>query len=329
MTELSTLKKESQILKSGSNEFKLIEFNVGGMRQGINLLKVKKLIEFRAQSITSVFDAPKAVLGMLEIDGQIISIIDMRVVYGVAPSEANARDDFQKTIIITEFNQRQYGFIVDSINMVHRLSWKELQPVDRTCPSDLFVAIATVPTGDVLLVDFEMIIDKLYPKSTKMPPEISNEDLMIVQRRKNARLICCDDSKIIRKKLDHVFKKHNFLNVTICNNGLEAYNEIEKQNTSTAKDQYYTFMITDIEMPQMDGLSLCLKVKEKFPEIPVLILSSLVSDQLMQKCREVNADNAISKNRMQDLVNVIDELLGKQEKLKKERKSDSAALAFT
>lgn len=304
---------DARVLKSGSNQFKLIEFHVGDMIHGINLLKVKKIIEFKPEEIRPVFDVPNGVLGVQEVNDQIISIIDLRTIYGI-PKETKNTNMKDRAIIITEFNQTQYGFVIDQIQMVHRLSWKALQPVTESCPSDMIVAVATTGERDILMIDFEMIIDKLYPKSLKLPPQINTDILDVMERRNNAVIICADDSKIIRKKLQFIFTKHSFGTVTVCTNGQEAYDELMNRNAEASENEAsYTFMLTDIEMPQMDGLTLCKKVKEKFPEIPVLILSSLVSEQLILKCREVNANAALSKNNLDALVSHIDSLLLEQE----------------
>jgi len=299
---------ETRVLKSGINQFKLLEFRVGKMKQGINLVKVKKLIGFQPEKIRPLVESPKAVLGAMEVDGRILSIIDLRKIYDVPIGPKTS----EEAILITEFNNSLYGFVLDAINKVHRLSWGDLQKLSDVVPCDMVVAVATVPDGDVLMVDFEMIINNTFPNAMKMPPEGHPSEAEVVGRRREAKIIAADDSKIIRKKLDYVFKKHNFTNVAIFSDGLSAYEDL-MQKHKEGTETFYTFMITDIEMPQMDGLTLCKKVKEKFPKLPVLILSSLVSDQLIIKCNEVGADDALSKDSMNDLVARIDALMLKQE----------------
>ncbi len=304
---------ESRVIRAGVNEFKLIEFHVAGQKQGINLVKVKKIIEFRPQHLTRVAETHRTVLGIMEVDGTIITVLDLAGIYSFPPVDLKNEngDEEKKCVIITEFNNSQYGFVVDNIQKVHRISWASLQPVNKTCPTDMIVGVASVGENlDIQIVDFETIIGKLFPNAMKLPPEDSltvAQDIM--QLRQKAVVICADDSKVIRKKLAYVFKKHNFPNVTICSDGGEAYDVLSKRNADPIVEEKFTFMVTDIEMPQMNGLTLCKKVKETFPAIPVLILSSLISQQMMLKCIEVDANAALSKNDMESLVNEIDRLL--------------------
>lgn len=299
---------ESRVIRAGVNEFKLIEFHVAGQKQGINLVKVKKIIEFRPQFLTKVAETHRTVLGIMEVDGTIITVLDLAGIYSFPPIEL---DDEKKCVIITEFNNSQYGFVVDNIQKVHRISWASLQPVNKTCPTDMIVGVASVGEGlDIQIVDFETIIGKLFPNAMKLPPEDAidaPQDIMSL--RQKAVVICADDSKVIRKKLAYVFKKHNFPNVTITSDGGEAFDVLNQRNSDPSVEEKFTFMVTDIEMPQMNGLTLCKKVKEQYPAIPVLILSSLISQQMMLKCIEVDANAALSKNDMESLISEIDRLL--------------------
>ncbi len=301
---------DSRVIRAGVNEFKLIEFLVAGQKQGINLVKVKKIIEFKMGDLTKIAESHKTVLGIMEVDSNIVTVVDLNKVYGY-PQQEMAEDD-KKCIIITEFNNNLYGFVVDNIAKVHRISWAALQPVGKTCPTDMVVGVATIGDGlDIQIVDFETIIEKIFPHTLKEPSdERVKASADIMELRKDAIIICADDSKVIRKKLEYVFKKHQFANVTICNDGGEAYETLMKRNLKKEEaGEAFTFMVTDIEMPQMNGLTLCQKVKEKFPDLPVLILSSLISQQMMLKCIEVDANAALSKNDMDSLIEEIDRLL--------------------
>lgn len=319
---------ESRVIRAGVNEFKLIEFHVAGQKQGINLVKVKKIIEFRPENLTKVAETHRTVLGIMEVDSTIITVLDLAGIYNFpVPANQGAEGEEKKCVIITEFNNSQYGFVVDNIQKVHRISWTSLQPVNKTCPTDMIVGVASVDEGlDIQIVDFETIIGKLFPNAIKLPPEdalTAPQDIM--QLRGDAIVICADDSKVIRKKLGYVFAKHNFPNVTICSDGGEAFDVLTKRNSDPAAGEKFTFMVTDIEMPQMNGLTLCKKVKEQFPSIPVLILSSLISQQMMLKCIEVDANAALSKNDMESLITEIDRLLVDQSEARLHRIGEKTA----
>ena len=314
----------SRVIGAGVNEFKLIEFLVSGEKQGINLVKVKKIIEFKPEDLTKVAQSHATVLGIMEVDSDIIRVLDLSKIYGYPKKEMS--EDEKRCVIITEFNDSFYGFVVDNIVKVHRISWESLQPVGRTCPTDMVVGVASVDEGlDIQIIDFETIIEKIFPNSLKQPGnERVEAEADIMDLRKDAVIICADDSKIIRKKLAYVFKKHHFPNVTICCDGGEAYDVLMDRNLK--KDEVgeaFTFMVTDIEMPQMNGLTLCKKVKEKYPQLPVLILSSLISQQMMLKCVEVDANAALSKNDMESLIIEIDRLLVDQQNQKLTKLGDA------
>ena len=303
------IKEEVKVIESGANAFKLLEFRVGEIRQGINILKISKIIKYNKEDIRPIFNTVDAIAGLLNLEDYVISIVDLRIVFAEKIVEnPNA------SIVVTEFNQEYFGFIVDDVSAVHKVSWKNLQPVNETCPTDLFISVATVGGKEILLTDFETIVTKVYPDLMKLPDVVEDHEDEVFQRRKLAKIICADDSKVIRLKLKHIFKKHDFEDITIVANGQEAYDIVFSHNKGDDLGEYFTFMVTDIEMPKMNGLTLCKKIKAEFPDIPVLILSSLVSEQLLVRVREVNADTAVSKNQLHQLIDEVDRLLLVQEK---------------
>ncbi|OFZ69130.1 MAG: hypothetical protein A2451_14795, partial [Bdellovibrionales bacterium RIFOXYC2_FULL_39_8] len=265
------IREEVKVIESGANDFKLLEFSVGEIRQGINILKIYKIIKYCPADIRPIFNSESSIAGILNIENTIISIIDLHEVFQLKNKANNS-----SSIIITEFNQEFFGFVVDDIVAVHKISWKNLRPINDSCPSDLFVSVATINGKEILLTDFETVVEKVSPGILRLPREDLSIETDTTSRRKCTKIICADDSKVIRLKLKYIFDHNHFDNVTIVADGQDALDLVIKQNSSDNPTDHFTFMITDIEMPKMNGLTLCREIKNRYPHIPVLILSSLV-----------------------------------------------------
>lgn len=300
------LEDEDRVIKAGTNEFKLIEFFVADIRQGINLIKIKKIIKCVPDQIRFISGEHPAVWGVQEVDGVLVTMIDLRIVYGFS----KVKDVPEQSIIITEFNRKRYGFIVDRVERVHRLSWNYLKPLGEFCPSNLFIGIASLSIGDILMTDFESIIDSVYPKALTPNPDDKGDNVQR-QRRSRYHVICADDSLIIRKHMEHTLSQSGFADLKICADGLEAWQYFEELSKKTGFNHSKCLVITDIEMPQMDGFVLCKRIKERYPMLAVIIVSSLISDQIKLKCQEVNADLAISKDSLAEIVSNVDAVINR------------------
>jgi len=302
------------LLESGTNEVELLEFYLGGESFGVNVLKVKRIINLKAASITKQPCTDPAILGVINLQDTIIPIIDLAqfcIVEGDKNEEA-------KKIIITEFNRSIQGFIVDGVNKIHRISWNTFQSVSNKFRLDYITGVCIIEKRNVLVLDFEKVIGSLSGTQifSDITPPLPKPTETEADRRGQVKLVCAEDSNMVRELLDEVLKEAGFGQVVIKPNGQELHQLIagfEAQCKAEGKPitDFMSAVITDLEMPLLDGFTLCKEVKTRHPEIPVLVLSSLISDEIVQRCKSVQADEAVSKGELEKLIPALDRLLFK------------------
>ena len=133
------------------------------------------------------------------------------------------------------------------------------------------------------------------------------------RRRRDVRALVVDDSSSMRNQIEKLLTEADYRDVIVCTNGEEAYETVKslKEKSAIAGEElgeYLDVVVTDIEMPKMDGLTLCKKIKAEIPDLSVLILSSMISEQMAQKCQQVSADGYLSKMESGKLIDLMDKL---------------------
>jgi two-component system chemotaxis response regulator CheV len=227
------------------------------------------------------------------------------------PSENPSQDKF----IIAEFNQNKYAFHVHNVQRIHRLSWTQIEK-----PADVNLNEQNCVTGLVrfeermiLLLDFERIILEISPDPVDLNKSIQEFGSKPKSERK---IIVAEDSPMLRKVLQEYLPKVGYPNLTFFQNGQEAWDYLQdvasKQGDNYRKD--VDVLITDIEMPQMDGHFLTKNVKSHpvLSDLPVIIFSSLITDDLRHKGDSVGADYQISKPQHPELAKILDGLTGEE-----------------
>ena len=300
------------LLESGTNEVELLEFYLGGESFGVNVLKVKRIINLKATAITKQPCTDPAILGVINLQDTIIPIIDLALFCEVKGST----DDEAKKIIITEFNRSIQGFIVDGVNKIHRISWNIFQSVSNKFNLDYITGVCIIEKHNVLVLDFEKVIGvlsgtQMLADITPPPPKPTESE---AERRGKVKIVCAEDSNMVRELLEEVLNEAGFGQVIIKPNGEElqkmmAGYEAQSKAEGRPITDFMNAVITDLEMPLLDGFTLCKGVKTRHPEIPVLVLSSLISDEIVQRCKSVQADETVSKGELEKLIPALDRLL--------------------
>lgn len=299
------------LLESGTNEVEILEFNLGSVSYGINVLKIKHIMEFKPENLIKPPLRHESVIGGLDVHGQVVPIIDLRHFFNVE-SES---DDKTRIVIMTEFNKTRNGFLIDGVNQIHRVGWEVLQPVESTHTMEYVVAVAIVNNRNILIPDFEKTVDVIFQGSgggfakdaEAVAEAASAEDETKHKNRSDVRIFCADDSSLIRKHLRTLLEKHQYTNISIFGNGQTLYDHIMEQKSDSSDAAPVDIVITDIEMPMLDGLSLCKRLKREYPRLPVIILSSMIDDSIVKRCEAVHADDALSKKDIDRLVPLLDE----------------------
>lgn len=300
---VSTAEQKNILLESGTNELEILVFTLGGQRFGANVAKVREVIE--PLSVAALPQAQPSVLGMFQLRERVIPLIDLQRSLGKPP----IADLTVGKIVIMEFNGVRTGFQVDTVEQIYRVNWEDVAAVpDLEGVHDTpLTSIAHIEGGMVLMIDFERIMF-----------EVSGVDLFamnaqqddMVEIRSHRRILFAEDSRSMRTLIQRNLADAGYTDVTTCVDGLEAWEHLERELAEFGKPRF-DLLITDIEMPRIDGLHLCRRIKEnaQMRQLPVVIFSSLVSIDNEKKCRAVGAEAQISKPRLDQLVQLIDEVI--------------------
>ncbi|EHL16418.1 MAG: chemotaxis protein [Peptoanaerobacter stomatis] len=298
--------KKEILLETGTGEAEILEFRVGDGDYAINVIKIKEILE--VDNISPVPKANASVIGLTMVRGTIIPLVDMKF---VLTGEHTNKTRF--TTLLCEFNQNQVAFCVDFVKGIQRVPWKNIQKPDAIIDdkSSLVIGNITFDNRIVMMLDFEKVVSDIAPATGINEERIEK---IIKKDRSNLKVVLSDDSPLIRKVLFEALTKAGFSQLRFFNDGQQAWNYFEdllERKGENFKDEV-DILITDIEMPQMDGHTLTRKIKENpvLKTLPVVIFSSLITETLKHKGESVNADAQLSKPEIENLVDVVDKLVG-------------------
>lgn len=293
------------LLETGTGELEILEFGVNGSDYAINVIKIKEILEIG--NISPIPKSHPAVIGLTMIRGEVIPLIDMKyVLNGIYGEKSNLK------ILLCEFNHLKVAFCVDSVKGIHRIPWKQIQKPDSVMENQDSLVIGNITFSDriVMLLDFEKVVTDIAPATGINEERIENISL---KDRKGIKVLLSDDSPLIRKLLFDALSKAGFTDLRFFNDGQQTWDFLEKlaNDKGDKFKEDVDILITDIEMPQMDGHTLTRKIKENqiLNQLPVIIFSSLITETLRHKGESVKADAQMSKPEVENLVEVIDKLL--------------------
>jgi len=296
------------LLESGTNEVEIVEFFIENQSFGVNVIKVKEVIRFIQP--TKIPESHSAIMGTIKHRDHIILLIDLAAYLNY---EKKVPDEKSK-IIIMEFNQKTYAFRVDDVSRILRLSWEQIEPPPKlfgTKDNGIIVGVVKFDDKTILLLDFEKIVVDITGEGLV---EVGSEEKSETKSSKeNIKIMIAEDSSMLRKMIISNLKKGGYTNVEAYENGALLWKKLEKikrecEEKNRPLSDFVDFIITDIEMPQMDGLHLCKRIKEDdfLKSLPVAFFSSLITKDLEHKCKSVGGDFAVSKPNVKNLIKEID-----------------------
>ena len=297
--------KTGILLESGTGEVEILHFTVAGVHYAINVVKVKELLQI--ENVAKIPNAHPAVSGISLIRGEMISIIDLLY---VLENEKNPNIKTSMTLVC-EFNKIKVGFAIESVLGINRIGWNAIMKPDSLTSNSLIIGNINLNDQIIMLLDFEKIVMDINPNTGI---NMERARAIEVKDRSKIKVALADDSPMIRKVLLDTLTQAGFMNLKFFDDGLQAYEYLlmlaERKGDEFIKD--IDLLITDIEMPQLDGHALTRRVKEHkvLKRLPVIIFSSLITGDLMHKGEAVGADAQMSKPEIENLVKLIDQLLG-------------------
>lgn len=301
--------REGILLESGTGEVEILEFTVKGEHYAINVVKVKEILHI--DNIAKVPNAHPAVPGISLIRGDVVTVIDMRQVL-----ENERNDNVSKSMtLVCEFNQMKVAFSIDEVLGITRIGWSDIKKPSSITSSSLVIGNISLKEKLVMLLDFEKIVMDISPSSgitLERMKDIETKD------RRGYNLILADDSPMIRQVLLDTLTEAGFEGMRFFDDGQQAWDYLEtlwERKQDRFQDEI-DLLITDIEMPQLDGHTLTRRIKEHkgMKDLPVVIFSSLITGDLKHKGDSVGADAQMSKPEVGRLVESIDALLSKKRK---------------
>ena len=304
---MNKIKKNEILLEVGTNEMEIMVFKIHESLYGINVAKVREIM--MSAPVTSIPLTHKLVEGIYKPRNIIITVINLpEYLYG-AEAEKQEKDIF----IVTNFNKINIAFRVNGVEGIVRLSWEDIHKPDDTVSHEeegVATGIAQIGEKLITILDFERIVAEISPSTG-----IQVEDVKKLGNRakSNAKIIVVEDSNLLAKMVLDCLEIAGFPNILRFNNGEEAWNylsELEKNSDSNIND-LVDIIITDIEMPKMDGhrLTKLVKSHEVMKSIPIIIFSSIIGEEMYIKGQGLGADEQISKPEINKLVELIDKYI--------------------
>ncbi|MFK7790829.1 MAG: chemotaxis protein CheV [Phycisphaeraceae bacterium] len=290
------------LLESGTNELEILVFNLAGQRYGVNVAKVREVI--LPVKATASPDQPEAVMGMFNLRGKVLPLVDLHHYFELGPNELDGPDN--RRIIVTEFNGQMGAFLVDGVEQIHRMSWQDVREVPsiHEGASHFSVTGVTEIKGKlILMLDFESIVDHIALNDQLHIKKVENT---LGVDRESKRVFMAEDSRFIGKLMIDLLHNSGYTQAKLFRNGGLAWQALSELKST--EQPLPELLVSDIEMPQMDGLALTRNIKEDavLSEIPVILFSSLITPDTLHKGQQVGALKQINKPQLSELVQLID-----------------------
>ena len=286
------------LLENGTNELMILEFTLG-----INVAKIREITKY--VPVTPIPNSHPSIEGVFMPRDVMITAIDLKNCLGRGQSEPKG------LFIITNFNKLDIAFHVDNVLGIHTVSWSEIiKPEVTISAAEEGVAIGIVKKEDrlVIILDFEKIVTDINPETGL---KISDINELGERNRSMVPILVAEDSSLLNKLIVDCLKKAGYENVTHVENGKQAYDIIKHYKEQGTLYDNVQLVISDIEMPEMDGhrLTKLIKSDEATVKIPVVLFSSLVNEEMRRKGEALGADAQLSKPEIGNLVKIIDQLI--------------------
>ena len=296
-------KKKEILLESGTNEIEILEFTIDGKHYGINVAKIFNLMEYR--EVIPMPNSNPFVKGIFKNREQVLTLINLPAYLGHNDRPDQPNDIF----IVTNFNKSLAAFHVHTVEEIHRISWEKIEKPDLAIygsADGLATGIARIDERLVTIVDFEKILTEISPAQGI---QVSDVDKMGPRTRSEKPILIAEDSLMLEKLIIECLTKAEYNNIITTTNGDEAWKKLQEfKELGGSIEDHVRLVITDLEMPKMDGHRLIKLIREdsSLSHLPIVVFSSLISPEMRRKGEELGATAQVSKPEIAGLVRLID-----------------------
>ncbi len=290
----------------GQNRMELLLFKLSGLNQryGINVFKVREVLP--CPQLTRLPHLQQFVIGVARIRGQTISVIDLAQAIGGSKTV----DPQKSFIIIAEYNRSTQGFLVSSVERIINMNWSKIMPPPKGAGhSNYMTAVTEIDKELVEILDVEKILDEISPAKIKLQPAVLSEDDEFARKcqAEHCTVLVADDSMVARKQIKGALKQLG-IDVIECSDGLKALKYLQE----TAQDagditQKIKLVISDVEMPEMDGYTLTASIRQdpSLKRLYVIMHSSLSGVFNINMVKKVGVNDFIPKFDSEDLCKAV------------------------
>ncbi len=285
------------LLESGTNELEVLEFMVGEQSFGINIAKVTEIMNYTP--VIPVPDSPPEFEGVFTPRDTVISVIDLHKVL-----KKQSNDVEHDLLVVCHFNQMDVGFHVTSVKGIQRISWEDIEKppaISGDGATNIATGIAKFKDRIILILDFEKIVSDLNRTAVLDTTGVTRA----TGDKSNKHIVIAEDSPFLNTLIVNTLHEAGYKNVVNFDNGKDAWEYISGHKEMGGNIlSHVSCLISDIEMPQMDGHHLTKLIKDDpyLQSIPVILFSSLINDQMRRKGESVGANAQFSKPQIGSLI---------------------------
>lgn len=308
---MSQQAKSSILLEVGTNELEVITFYLEWLdpdtrklhknTYGINAAKVRELVAY-PEEITRVANSVSCVRGVFLLRNHTIPLIDLCDWFGYQTEEQKSGER-KWVVIVADLNGKAFGFITHGVDKVYRISWSQITPPPHLIASSQSITgICQVDNLIIQMVDFERLVGTIDP-SMVVKSHLREEDVQEIEDKYDKSVLVVDDSRVVLMQLTKTLQSSGF-KVIPKPDGQAAFEFLEDLRGKGEVDKKILAIISDIEMPRMDGHHLCMRVKKDpaYRKIPLILFSSMINDALRRKGEAVGADDQVTKPELDNLI---------------------------
>ena len=292
------------LLETGTNELEVLEFTINDNSYGINVAKVKEIIQY--QPVTPVPNSHPSIEGIFMPRDTMITAVDLRNCLQMGTS------DDKGLFIITTFNSLDMAFHVDAVKGIHRVAWTQVLPPNVTLSgteAGMSTGIVKINEKLIIILDFEKIVTDINEATGLKVDEVAH---LAGRGRIDVPILIAEDSELLNRLISESLRTAGYERLTHTENGQLAWDLLCQWRDNQTILEKAQVVITDIEMPQMDGhrMTRLIKSDPKLKDIPVIIFSSTITEETRRKGESIGADAQLTKPEIGALVETLDRIVG-------------------